>query len=1053
MLFFIGGSAFAQERTVSGRVVTTDGTPLQGITVQVKGTHNAVATNSSGEFTLTTSNGSTIVLTGVGFQSQEIKVGGRSEFTIVLQSDTKTLEQVVVTALGITRTAKEIGYSTANISPTEITEGKSFNLGEALTNKVAGLTVYNTSAGVNSSPRIVLRGIRSMTGDNTALVVLDGVPVPSNTLTYLNPNDVQDISIMKGGQAATLYGSDGVNGAIIITTKKGSKRPEISFSNSYNVEKLAYLPKFQTENGSGSAYGADAQEDYHPAENQQYGPGFDGSIRFPGRVQQDGSFLTFPFSYIPGMHESFWNTGHTNQSDFSYRAGNDKSNIYTSFQRVQTNGIVPEDEYERNSFRFNASNTFDRLTISFDATYTWDKSNKTTTDYYFYTLNVPGWIPITDFRDWKNKPFGDPNSYFNDYYYNPFWMLDNNRSFGRNHYFNGNITAKFKITNELNITARVGTANTEFQATSSANPWTFSQWASSYAYMTGYNEDYDYFLTGLGYNKAKSVIPGGLGESYSNGNRINSDLFLTYNKKFNNFSLQTILGNNIQVRKSKNIGVSTGALAFPDFFNFVNSETGLYNGSNSISEQRKTGGYADATAGYKGFLFIHGTARHDWTSVFYKPGRKADLYQYTTWGADVSFSLLDAFHYNNNILNFAKIRASFNKNRNDNIGPYQLDQVYNFASGFPFSSTGLTGMSIGGTLPFSTLSAEKVTSTEVGTELGFLQNRVMLNVSYYRQIADQQILTAQVSPTTGIQNILTNAARVNNHGIEASLKTNLIRNRDWNLNVDFNWSYNTNKVTTLYVDGFSSLLYQSNGNLNLVAEKDQMFPYLKVTSFERDSATGKIIIDPSTGWPVKASGLMGVGNTMPKTTFGTNLNLSWKGFTLTGNIEYRGGYVIYNDLGEDMMFSGTTAISTIMHRQQFVWPNSVYLDASSNKYVENTNFATSQYAATYNGFGDLSNGSSLVNTGESFYSSGDFWKLRSLSLSYNFDMAKYGNIGNVIKGITITAWGRNLKTWLPSDNWFTDPEFSNTNGNSIGINTTSNTPPTRQWGGTLRVTF
>ncbi|HWC53037.1 MAG TPA: SusC/RagA family TonB-linked outer membrane protein [Chitinophagaceae bacterium] len=1053
VLFLFVGWTFGQNQTITGSVKTAGGNAVPFASIQVKETRNGTIADEHGVFSIKAKIGETLIISASGFSTKEVAIS-TSSVQVTLDA-TGGLSEVVVTttALGIKRASKEIGYSTANISASSITESKSFNLAQALTNKVSGLVVYNTSASVNASPRVLLRGLRSMTGDNTALVVLDGVAVPSNTLNYINPNDVESVSIMKGGQAATLFGSDGVNGAIIINTKKGSKRPEITVSNSFNVEQLAYLPKFQEEFGSGSAYGANLHEDFHPAENQQYGDAFDGSLRHPGRVLQDGSYLTYPYSFVPGVRKNIWNTGQTNQTDISYRAGNEASNIYTSYQRVQTSGIVPGDRYERNALRLNASNTYKRLTISFDATYTWDKTNRTTTDYYFYSLNVPGWIPINDFRDWKNNPFGDLNGYFNDYYLNPYWLLDNNRSQGKNNYFNGNITAKYKINDALNLNVRIGIANTEGTNTNTANPYTYSTWSSSTsgAYLTGYNRDYDYVLTGAGFYKARSPIPGSMSESYSYGNRINGDAFATYNKNFGDFSLKTVLGDNVQIRRGKNIGVSTSALTFPDYFNLVNSATGLYTGSDSRSEQRKTGAYLDATLGYRGYLFLHGTARHDWTSVFYKENRDSKLYQYTTWGADASFSVLDAIGYKSDVLSYAKVRASYNINRNDNIGPYNLDQTYGFSSGFPFS--GLIGMGTGGSLPFSSLTAEKVSSAEAGIELGFWKNRITLEASYYRQIADQQILSAAVSPATGIQSILTNAAKVRNHGLDGELKMNLIHNRDWNLNLDFNYTYNTNRVTDLYVDGFTSLQYQTSSNLNLNAELNKMFPYLKVTYFNRDSASGKVIVDPSTGWPTKASGLEGVGNTMPKQLLGVNLNVSWKGFSLEANAEYRGDYVIYNALGEDMMFTGTSAISTIYHRQQFIWPNSVYYDAGSSKYLPNDKYAVSQYYGGYYGFGDLSNGSSLHNVGETFFSSGDFWKLRVVTLSYDFNTAKLGNFGKVVKGLTISAWGRNLKTWLAADNWFTDPEFSNTNGNSIGINTTGNTPPTRQFGGTIKVVF
>ena len=248
----------------------------------------------------------------------------------------------------------------------------------------------------------------------------------------------------------------------------------------------------------------------------------------------------------------------------------------------------------------------------------------------------------------------------------------------------------------------------------------------------------------------------------------------------------------------------------------------------------------------------------------------------------------------------------------------------------------------------------------------------------------------------------------------------------------------------------NSLIYQGDGNKTLNAEIGKMFPYLKTTAWLRDPS-GRVVIDTADGWAQRENGLVGVGNTIPKNIFGINFNVSYKAFTLSANAEYRGDYVVYHDLGEDMAFTGSSSITTLYHRDQFIWPNSSYWDGS--KYVPNTSFSTSQYVAVYQSTGDLGFSRGFQGTGEAFYSSGDFWKLRELSLSYDLPVSKLFGSTKVFKGISLTAWGRNLKTWLPDDNFFNDPEFSNTNGNSTGLSTSLNTPATRQVGGTIKFVF
>src|SRR4030095_1249080 len=251
--------AFAQTRTVSGVIIDGDGKPLSFASVTIKGTKTGTTADADGKFILkNVATGTTLVVSAIGFSDREVSVGTSDNLNVVLQATAgaNLSEVVVTTALGIKRKPKEIGYATGTVKQDQITASKNPNLGQALSGKVSGLTVANTSAEVGATPRITLRGMRSITGDNTALIVLDGVPVPSNTINYINPNDVERVDIMKGGQAATLFGSEGVNGAIIITTKKGSAKPEIVFTHTSNIEQVAYLPKGQTSFGSGSAYGS-----------------------------------------------------------------------------------------------------------------------------------------------------------------------------------------------------------------------------------------------------------------------------------------------------------------------------------------------------------------------------------------------------------------------------------------------------------------------------------------------------------------------------------------------------------------------------------------------------------------------------------------------------------------------------------------------------------------------------------------------------------------------------------------------------------------------------
>lgn len=1040
----------AQQRKISGTITDAEGAKIENASVQVKGAESGTAADARGNFSILVNIGDVLVVSAVNYRSREITITSEAPITVQLTRVDNAMSEVVVTALGIRRKPEEIGYATSRLSPAQVTAGRSFNLAQSLTGKVAGLSVTNTSASVNASPRIVLRGLRSLTGNNTALVVLDGVQVPANTINFINPNDVDRIDIMRGGQAATLFGSEGVNGAIIITSKKGSQKPQVSITHTTNVEQLAYLPLAQNSFGSGSAYGANKDENFFPGENQQFGPRYDGSIRPVGRVIGDGSVRFLPYSSIKNMREKFWDPGRTSQTDLSYRSGDQTGNFYASFQNLQSKGLVEGDNYNRSSLRLNAGRTYGKINLSFESNYTWDNADRTNVDFYERSLNQASWIPMHEYKDWRNYKFAFPDNFLNDYYNNPWWGKDNNRFYTRNTIFNSNLKLTFKPIKQLELTARGAVTNSNVNQTVTANRHVYSSYAQNNAWVNGYNNQYDRFIAGLGRSTTRiTPIAGGLSETQANNTRLTADFFANYAETFGNFSLKAILGGQAIASISKSIGVSTNGIGVPDLFNFSNSATGLFTGINSQGEMRKIGGFADATVGYKGLVYLHGTLRRDYTSVFSGPAFGYDDPSFTSYGADVSVILTDIFpSLKNRTIDNIKLRGGYNRNGNDNLSAYGLQTVYPTAAGYPYS--GLLGATVGNLMVHPNLTPEIVKTLEAGVEVSLLKNRITFEAGFYTQQAEKQILDVTVSSGSGYQTYRLNAADVTNKGFEFDLNAVLFKNKDWNVAFNANYSYVTNKVNTLYgATGLNSLEYQSPDALASVnAEVGQMFPYLKTTAYLRD-AQGRIIIDSTDGWPLRGDTRIGQGTTLPKHNLGIGFNVTYKNFTFTANAEYRGGHVVYHDMGTDMTFTGSGAVTTIYEREQFVWPNSVYIDATG-KSVPNTNIAVDNFKAIYQGFGDVGFSRGFGGTGEMYVSSGAFWKLRDVSLTYDVPENVIRRF-KVISGLSISAFARNLITLLPSDNWYADPEFSNTNGNSQGINTTLNTPPVRQFGGTIKV--
>lgn len=1049
MLMLFTALAFGQNRTITGTVADESGTPVPSASVRKKGTNEGVAADNAGIFRIQAKTGDVLVITGANIEGAvEVTVGSDNTVSVQVKRKVTTETEVVVTALGIRRRPKEVGYANTTIKPDLITNGAAPRLGQALSGKAAGLTVYNTSSAVNAAPRIVLRGNRSITGDNTALIVVDGVPVPANTLNYLNPNDVESVTILKGGQAATLYGPDGINGALVVTTKRGGGKPQVNFTSTTNFEEVAYLPDFQEEFGSGSGYGLIPEDNYRPFENQQYGDRYDGSIRAAGRMLQDGSFQRYPYEFVPGVRKKVWNLGVSTTNDISVSGGDANNRFYLSFQDAFVKGVVPKDQYHRDALRFNGSKTYGKFKAAFDGTFAFDKADRTNTDYYFFALNSPGWIPAHKLTDWKNDPFANPNGYFNDYYNNPWFELDNNRFETRNTYFNGSVTLGFKPTSWLDFNYRIGTALTNTFQKVWRNRWDYTEYAKGNLAVKPITEDPQYNDYSYVWRARNTPIPGSVQDNTSYGWRINSDFFVTVDKTWGNISTKLILGNNIQDRKSKSTSIGSTSVIIPDLFNVAN-RAGELTGGESNTQQRRVGNFADLTVGFSDKVFVHGSIRHDVSSLFFSPTRLRKLYNFTYYGADISAIITELIpSLKSNTLNFLKIRASYNKNGNENLGPYSLDPTFSPGAGYPYSSN--VGVTVDNTYPSPDLQPEFAFSYEAGFEASFWKNRINVDFSYFYQDVKNQVFNVAISSATGYTSTLLNAGQVANRGIEAELKVNLVRSKNWTIDVFGNYTYNTNEVKKLF-GGLTELNLNSTASTNFVtATLGQPFPLLKTTYWAIDSASGSLIVDPADGWPTLGTGLKTQGTTIPKHQVGVGMKIAYKWVTLLANAEYRTGNVIYNDIGEDMAFTGSSSTTTLYHRQQFIWPNSVYWDGS--KYVSNTNIPVRGDLAAYYGWGDLGFSRGIIFNGDWFTTSGAFWKLRDISIDFAFPQKWYSKV-KALKGIGLSFFGRNLATLRPDENIFTDPEFSNTNGNAVGINTSLNTPPARQYGATLRVTF
>jgi TonB-linked SusC/RagA family outer membrane protein len=1034
MLFAV--SAVAQERTITGTVTgSDDGLPIPGATVKVKEVPGAgTSTGADGKFAIRVpAEGKTLVVGILGYMSKEVVITGTT-VTVALSPDTKALDEVVVTAGGISIQRRQQGNQSTTVKAAELTQGKAFNVASALTGKVAGLQVNAVSSGVNPNIRLVLRGNRSLLGNNQALVVVDNVIVPTDVLGNLNPEDIENIEVLNGAGAAALYGSDASNGALIITTKRGKRGVStINASHTTSLEQVSFLPKLQERFGSGT--GNDDVPSYTPFENQQYGPAFDGVVRPIGKPLADGSIQSVPYSFNSDENKNaFWETGYSNQTDFSVSSGDDKGTYYFSGQYFDQKSTVPGDKYNRFSMRINGDRDLgNNVQFGFSLSYIQNRYDQSSAIAAVFdnVLQSPGQIPLTRYKNYLTDPFSTPDGYYNEYYQNPYFALGNNRSLTRNDYLTGNAQIKWNPIKELSLLVRANISNRAFSNKS-------------------YTDRFNYSDYRLGITTNFSNIVGGVSDYSGYNVQINPEFQAQFIKQLTeDFSLNVIFGTAVRQNSYKSVNVSTnGGLAQAGFFNVSN---GLQNPS--AGEQnfkaRQLGVYADARIGFKNYLYLHVTGRNDWRSIL-SPENRSFFYP----AADVSFIASDAIPFikDSQVIESLKIRAGVSKVGNvnlgttSNFGAYSLLPTFGSGAGYPYG--GIPGATLSNRIVSNNINPEITLTYEGGIDVSLLKSRLTGSITYYQTNTTDQTVPVDVSTASGFSSYLTNTGEVSNKGLETSLRVVPYRNEvnGLEISVGGNYTYNQNKVLSITGDG-GQLSLAGTTTLGVYAVEGEAFPLLKGTDYARDDQ-GRIIVDRITGFPNVSTGQVILGNTEPKHRVGLDASVVFKGFRLAGLFEYRGGFITSQNSGS-FDFSGAGIRSTYFNRERFVVPNSSYLDPVTNTYVENTNITTRTGGVDF-----WTNGPSNTGVASNYAYSAAFWKLRELSLAYDVPQSALGNL-KYVKGARISIQGRNLFIWTPKTNIYTDPEYSanGTDNNGIGITSLGQTPPARVYGATLSLTF
>ncbi len=892
--------ASAQNRTATG-VVSDNVGPVAGAGVVVAGTNNGVITDLDGSFTLNNVPvGATLQVSCIGYATVEYVFDG-TVAKIVLKEDSELLDEVVVTALGISREKKSLGYAVQDVKSEELTRSGSATLTDALMGKVAGLMINNSATGAGGSTRVVLRGNSSLSDNNAPLYVVDGVPYdnggsPSMDTAGLwgsqdhqsgafdiNPEDVESVSVLKGATAAALYGSRAGNGVILITTKKGGKGDKkigVSYSGKFTWSPVSYFPALQNVYGQGSAGVYDAEA------TGSWGPKMSASTTVAN--WWDGT-TQIPFQGTENPWTEFYRTG-SNQSHNVTLAGGSKDNPFRlTLGNDNTNSVVKTSSISRTSVDFVSSNKLtDWLHLDVKANYVNTKGNNRQSRGAYGTsyglLTMPRSIRLSDLAEhWLDETLvaSGQSGHINWHDVGPNCM---NPYFVQNNLINQDDQNKFFGVGSITVNLM---KNLTFKVKDGIS-WVDLQEKGKRPYKTS-----GFRLPEFSMKKTTTM-------------ENNLEGLLSYNNSWGDFDFGASLGGNLMHYKSEALRAVSKDIPFNGAF-YVTA--GSLDGDtwNSIYEKEIQSVYAFANLGWKNFLFLDVTARNDWSSTLPAANRS---YFYPS--ASLSYLLTGMLEemgidYNKDFLDYGKFRASWAKVGKD-TDPYQLETLLGTTSGV----NDLQYITYPTTRANANLKPEMVTSWELGTEWHFFKNRLGFDFTYYNSTTKNQVMKIALPYSSGIQNQWINAGNIQNQGIELQLSGEFIRTRDVSFGATLNLAKNWNKVVELYhnsemgidMDRYSlgNLTFSSAGEVTLYAIEGQQIGTLYGTAYRRDDAGNKVIGE--NGLPIVDSNKE-LGNVAPKLTGSVGLNFSWKGLGFNALFGFQNGGNIYSSTEYMTLHVGT----------------------------------------------------------------------------------------------------------------------------------------------------
>ena len=1043
--------SFAQEKTVTGTI--TDGKlPLSGANVVIKGSAKGVSADLDGKYSIKAKPGDVLVVSFSGYEKKSVTVGSANSYNVTLKESSKVLEDVVITgAMGIKRTKDQVTSAQKQIGARELTQASNPNAIQSLAGKVSGLQVNTTSQGVNAGTRIVLRGNRTITGDNQALVVIDGAISSSTVLGQLPPDVIENLNIVKGAQGAALYGAQGVNGVIIVTTKKGTKKDKFTFgfNSSVDFENVNFVPERQMQYGQGWASDPGFDDPslpgvlstFVPWENGSWGPAFN-TPGFPAQVpvglpQADGNFFFTDWKPIEDNIKQFFQTGTVYQNGFNFNVGGEDSYAFLSVNRQTTDFVVDGDNLVRNSFLFKAGKKFGKFSIDGNINYITQTTSETDSDLFDDLIQTASNVPVSRFKNSGNE------GHWTVYAQNPYWITKAVRNDARSNTINGVISLGYKLNKniDLSYTANVQVRNTDAQ--SHRDAFTNIGTTFSIAPYTYYGADSETYEDLGGSASTSSYFA-----NQSSTRNIYGDLLVNFDYELTkDLGLKFNLGNNIQDRMFRITSQGGSNLDVPGFYH-INNVLNPANPStldNRFVQSRIVAGFVNADLNYKNYLFLNATARIEQFSAV------KNSYFYPSVG--VSFIPTKAIESlkNSKVLNYAKLNASYTSVGNTSaVGVYQTNELTSIPQGFPFGDLAALGYNRAPTDP--NIKPEFVNTFEVGAQLGFFNDRITLEGSYYVANTKDLITRATASSASGNSSILTNVGELENKGFEIDLGFTPIKTNNFKWDIRTNYTTYKTKVVSLAA-GATSVNLQSNTQVGIFAEVGEEFPLIKGTAFVRDGA-GNIIVDAN-GVPQRTSTFQKLGKGVPDYILGLTNSFEYKGFRLTAVADLRVGASAYSFARNLLLFTGGDMDTAGFDRSQgIVVPGSVTTTGAVNTTPVASDASTvgvlNYFTTTYRAVGEAN----VIDAAA--------LKIRELALSYSLPKKLIEKAGlesfrigiNARNPFIFLADGSLLKANNGIENrGYADPESSNTTGNAQGIINIGQYPSTRTFGFTMNLTF